>query len=142
MGEEHYSLSEQSDIDILRNALEHGWDADTSVYDSGEWTEDNPAYGQCAASACVVQDYLGGEIVNVDYELPDGETESHYFNDIDGVVVDFTEQQFPDEAERVRGTEKREEFETTREYVLSYDPTVKRYELLSERVTRFLQEHV
>lgn len=129
---------QQSDIDILRNALEQAWSAETSTYDE-DWSPDNPAYGQCAATACVVQDYLGGEIRNAYVDEPmEDDPVSHYFNDVDGVTVDFTLQQFSDDALIPMGQRKPKEFESTREYVLSYPETEERYELLSERVEDYI----
>jgi hypothetical protein len=73
----------------LEKAIRESWDAKTSSYPE-DWNEDNPAYGQCAVTALVVNDYLGGEIVNANVPLPSGKYESHYFNLVDGKEIDLT----------------------------------------------------
>ena len=101
----------------VRNA----WAADTSSDPS--WSEDNPPLGQCAVTALVVQDRLGGDLLRVV-----NEGESHYYNRLpDGTEFDLTRAQFstwdPTPAE-VRD----------RAYVLSFPATVARYERLVERI--------
>ncbi|MFN3220040.1 MAG: hypothetical protein ACE367_26410 [Acidimicrobiales bacterium] len=61
------------DLDSLAAALRASWQSDTS--DCPDlWTTANPARGQCAVTAKVVQDHFGGTVVlaavNV---LPSGE---------------------------------------------------------------------
>ena len=67
-------------VEALRGALEQSWSADTSS--SAAWSEGNRAKGQCAVTACVVQDYLGGDILNSVATLPSGETVSHYLTSL------------------------------------------------------------
>lgn len=102
--------------------LEGAWCAATSA-NPLNWTEDNPALGQCAVTALIVQDYFGGILVRAE-----NEGVSHYWNRIGGVEIDLTRSQFiewtpGDEAER------------DREYVLSFPETKRRYELLLARLT-------
>jgi hypothetical protein len=125
-------------IEALRAALEQSWSVDTSA--ASGWTEANRAKGQCAVTACVVQDYLGGEILNTIATLPTGETVSHYFNLVDGGIVDFTRQQFPDMTRFSKPEQKRKGFASTREFCLSYESTRQRYALLTRRVARHLPE--
>lgn len=124
-------------VEPLRTALHHSWSADTSA--SVGWTETNRAKGQCAVTACVVQDYLGGDILHTVASLPNGETVSHYFNVVDGRIVDLTQRQFPPETHFSASAPKTKGFTTTREYCLSYDSTRRRYEALSTRVAMYLQ---
>lgn len=58
------------------------------------WTEQNPAWGQCAVTALLVQNLLGGELIRTAMD-PYG---SHYYNRLpDGTEVDLTFCQFPAE---------------------------------------------
>ncbi|MFB8003109.1 hypothetical protein [Nocardia sp. NPDC056000] len=119
-------------IEVLQDALWRSWSADTSK--SSGWSERDRAKGQCAMTACVVQDYFGGEIVNTIARLPTGAQVSHYFNIIDGAVVDLTKQQFPLGTEFPDPAPKANGHRTTRDYCLSSEDTRKRYLLLSARV--------
>jgi hypothetical protein len=125
-------------LEALQQALRTCWSADTSA--SSEWSADNCARGQCAVTACVVQDYLGGDILNTVATLPNGETVSHYFNLIDGQAVDCTHQQFPDGTTFSEPAPKTKGFPSTRAYCLSYEHTARRYELLRERVAARLHD--
>lgn len=117
----------------LEKALQKSWSKETS-YSPDLWTVENPAMGQCAVSALVANDYLGGEIVWADAILPDGQKISHYFNLVDGNEVDLTRSQFPDGTAIPRGTMKNKNFSTTRDFMLSNDNTKKRYEILKTAV--------
>lgn len=110
-----------------------------------EWFEelyvkDEPATGQCAVTALVLQDYFGGEIVNsaVLSSRSPGITSSHYFNIIDGKIVDLTRRQFVADVTFSPMTEKLQGFESTREYMLSYPSTVERYDQLKANVEKLL----
>ncbi len=104
----------------LKTALKKSWSKETSA-DPKNWTLKNPSWGQCAVTALVVQDFLGGELVRTVVE-PFG---SHYWNKLpNGKEKDFTRQQFP------KGTQIPEGENRKRDYVLSYPQTVKRYALL------------
>jgi hypothetical protein len=104
--------------------LFEAWCKETSA-SPDSWSEQNPALGQCAISALVVQDLLGGELLRT---IVNGE--SHYWNRLpNGQEVDTTRQQF--------GSEPRIDSPTTvreRSYVLSFPYTVKRYEVLKSRI--------
>lgn len=119
-------------LEALRQAVQSAWTAETSA--SAEWTGANPAKGQCAVTACVVQDYLGGDILHTVATLPGGKTVSHYFNVIDNTHVDLTAGQFPQHTGFSQPTPKTKGFTTTRDYCLSYEHTRQRYELLRARV--------
>jgi hypothetical protein len=58
------------------------------------WTPSNPALGQCAITALLVQDKFGGEILRAVISEKLG---SHYWNRIGGQEVDYTRSQFPAE---------------------------------------------
>jgi len=117
----------------LEKVLQKSWSRETS-YIPEEWDVSNLAIGQCAVTALVVNDYLGGDIVWAEVILPNGQKVSHYFNFINGKEVDFTRSQFPKDTQIPKGIEKKKDFATPREFLLSNDNTRKRYELLKERV--------
>ena len=113
----------------LKLALERSWDENTAF---GEWSHDCVSMNQCAVTALVVQDYFGGELLRC--EMTNGD--SHYWNKLpDGSEADLTSEQF-------KYIEPQPLKETVivrdRGYVLSFPETVKRYELLYERVYDFL----
>lgn len=122
---------------IIQTALEDSWTAETSA-SPDRWSTKNAALGQCATTACVVQDYMGGEIVNSVATLPDGSTDSHYFNIIEGEEVDLTRVQFPEGTIYTPAQPKPGNLDSTRSYVLSYEPTRLRYEELKARVIEAL----
>lgn len=104
----------------LKKLLKAAWSKETSA-DPKNWTLKNPSWGQCAITALIVQDFLGGELVRTVVE-PFG---SHYWNKLpNGKEKDFTRQQFPKGTRVPRGESRK------RSYVLSYPPTVKRYAAL------------
>ncbi|OHA48911.1 MAG: hypothetical protein A2806_04430 [Candidatus Terrybacteria bacterium RIFCSPHIGHO2_01_FULL_48_17] len=114
--------------------LERAWSRATSA-DPHNWSRKNPAWGQCAVTACIVQDQFGGTLLRVNVFVPEvSEPISHYFNQLpDGSVIDLTRKQFPDGALFSPPQER------TRQYVL--DPkftTRKRYMLLKRRLRKCL----
>ena len=62
-------------IDTVNNKYKENWD------------KSNPTYGQCAVTSILVQELFGGDI----YKF---EQEDHYYNLIEGRVVDLTKEQF------------------------------------------------
>jgi hypothetical protein len=124
-------------LEALDRALRLSWSAETSA--ATEWTSANQAKGQCAVTACVVQDYLGGDILNTITTMPDGTSVSHYFNLIAGEPVDLTEHQFPPDTRFSEPAPKTKGLPSTRAYCLSYEHTNQRYQLLRKRVAAHLQ---
>lgn len=111
---------------IMVEALRRAWCKDTSSVPD-EWSPANPARGQCAVTALVVQDLLGGTLLRITVS-----GESHYFNQLpDGELLDLTLSQF--EAPSIGAHCE----ERSREYVLSYPATVARYSTL---LGRFAEE--
>lgn len=114
----------------LHQLIEQGWFAGTSSNEN--WSYDLPEAGQCAVTALIVQDILGGELHRA---LVNGE--SHYWNQLDdGTVIDLTRSQFTTplviEDEVIRD----------REYVLSNAHTKHRYETLRWRLRDVLASYV
>lgn len=110
-------------LEKLEELLENCWTKETSV-DPKNWNIFNPAWGQCAVTALVVQDFMGGQLLKA--VIPTGKDQiSHYWNLLpDGKEVDLTSKQFSD------GIILKNEHLKERHYVLSYPATKKRYVLL------------
>lgn len=108
----------------LERALKQSWGRETS-YDPIGWTTTNPAWGQCAVTSLVVQDFLGGEVLRaVAGELV------HYWNrTAAGHEVDLTICQF-EAALRLTEPATPED----RAVTLAWPETARRYELLRSRV--------
>ncbi len=120
-------------LSSLKLAIDSSWGPDTSS-DPVKWSESNRAYGQCAVTALVIQDFFGGSLLRVEAQGPDGKV-SHYYNRLrDGNIIDLTRRQFP-EGTKFSNPEYRE-----REYVLSYPATASRYEVLRNRVSLMLTQ--
>lgn len=80
---------------LMLECVSESWNRETS-YDPDGWSEDNPSYGQCAVTALVLNDLLGGQIYRcVSYQLE--KRVSHYFNIIYNEIVDLTRGQFSDQ---------------------------------------------
>src|SRR5216683_953841 len=71
----------------LFTAVRDAWTAETSA--DPRWSAACPSLGQCAVTALVIQDYLGGELMRG--EVDGG---SHYWNVIQGKTIDLTRDQF------------------------------------------------
>lgn len=87
-----------------------------------QWNDDNKTLGHCAIVALIINDYFGGYIckIKVDY---------HYFNLIDGEIVDLTSGQFKN-----NNISYSDYIIKTREDVLMNEDTKKRYEILKLKV--------
>jgi hypothetical protein len=123
-------------LPAINEALQKSWSAETSNTD--EWSSDNPSLGQCAVTACIVQYYIGSDIVNSVATLPNGTEISHYLNLINGKYIDLTIQQFTDGTTFSSPKPKQKNFPSTREYCLSYKNTNKRYEILKAKVAKYI----
>ncbi|WP_425438787.1 YunG family protein [Propionibacterium cyclohexanicum] len=116
-------------LEELIAALRNAWSADTSVAPD-QWTPSTPSQGQCAVTALVLQDYLGGELRR---GLVDGL--SHYWLTTDsGKEVDLTLNQFRNPTVTLTGVRERD-------YLLSSVSTRRRYKLLANSVARQIREH-
>lgn len=108
-------------IGPLAEAIREAWSSETSIDE--RWNGERPSLGQCAVTALVVQDYLGGELLRAEVEGV-----SHYWNRLpDGTEIDLTRDQFtrfsPSQIET-----------RSRDYVLSFPGTAHRYRLLGDRI--------
>jgi hypothetical protein len=114
-------------LDEVRDALRLAWSRATSADPDG-WSQHNPALGQCAVSALIVQDFFGGDLLRADVGGA-----GHYWNRLpDGSSIDLTIEQFGEVAKI--GIEE----ERPRSYVMSFASTQRRYELLMDRVRQGL----
>jgi hypothetical protein len=108
----------------LFKAVRVSWSRDTS-YEPERWSDDNPAWGQCAVTALVLQDYLGGELRRV----TDGAETTHFWIAVDGEDIDLTLEQFDLVPIWIEGP-----MAVGREGVLAWPDTRRRYEALRDRV--------
>lgn len=108
-------------LDELFKFLELCWSRDTSADPDG-WTRENPAWGQCAVTALVTQDFFGGEILRASLEDVAGYQymRSHYWNRLpSGAQLDLSQRQFDRLAyDKIPPGETR-----TREYLMSNEGT-------------------
>lgn len=129
----------QADLDTLIKALHQSWGADT-CFDASEWSENNPARGQCVVSSLIVQDYLGGDLLR--YEIDEGELhEKHYCNLLEnGTILDTTGIQYKNPVNMRLKPVNLDGFGSVREKRLSEPETRKRYEILKDRVEKYISQ--
>lgn len=121
----------------VQQALEKSWTKLTSR-NPDEWSPENPARGQCAVSALIVQDILGGELQKVETNF-NGKIEGHFRNiSSAGNVIDTTRSQYPKEQEFEPRDINLRGYSTAREKLLADDDTRKRYETLKARMLKQL----
>ena len=87
-----------------------------------EWNEKNKSFGMCAITSLIVNDIFGGEICKIYV----GDI-SHYFNMIDGRIVDLTAGQFNFDID-YRGYKI-----VDRNSILN-DESIERYNILKQRL--------
>jgi hypothetical protein len=76
----------------MRKVLEKCWSFKTSVCFNPDIAP--LSYGQCAPSAIVTYEKFGGEILKTVVKKHDGNSIRHFYNYIDGQIVDLTADQF------------------------------------------------
>ena len=108
----------------LFDVIKSSWTR-TSSYDPEGWDRSNPALGQCAITALVVQDYLGGEL----RRASDGDKTTHYWGVVDGREVDLTLEQFDEPPTWTEAPTR-----VDREHILAWPDTRRRYIELRDRV--------
>jgi hypothetical protein len=91
-------LGEQRPLTLadLEAAISASWSLQTSdPTDVPFWSPDEPSRGQCAVTALVVHDLLGGQLLEAEVHHADGSPQGfHYWNRLAGVDVDLTRRQF------------------------------------------------
>ena len=117
-------------LSAIEAAIRDSWSAETcDELDEESWSPAHPSVGQCAATAYVVHDLLGGRLLGAEVRNPDGSLQGHhYWNLLDGgIEVDLTLEQFRD-GEVVQAPEVMERIHETP------DPGASRYLLLRDLV--------
>lgn len=118
-------------IDKLIDALRFSWDKDTAAIGSEDAGLGKP-HGQCAVTALVVQDYLGGTLMRCAFPLNGG---SHYWNLIPAVgEIDLTREQYEHDRSIPRGAEIHDRVNILESDRAKAAKTRERYDLLSKRV--------
>jgi hypothetical protein len=112
-------------LESLEAAIRGAWSLETSD-EPENWTPDNPAAGQCAVTARVVRDYLGGDVLVAGVVLDGRRVNRHAWNVLQsGLTIDLTREQF-------RGGELLEAPAIEQQLLADRNP--ERYELLAARV--------
>jgi hypothetical protein len=83
-------------LDDVEAAIRASWSLETcDPTDVERWTPANPSLGQCAVTALVLHDLLGGELLEAEVRRTDGSQQGfHYWNRLAGVDIDLTRAQF------------------------------------------------
>lgn len=117
----------------VTEALNAAWGPDTCApEDIGDWSEENPARGQCATTAVVVHDYFGGDLVRGEVHVRGERVDFHWRNRLpDGSEIDLTREQFSVQESVIGGVYVPRPTGWTR---LDYE-----YSLLSGRVAEHLK---
>ena len=78
-------------LDQLYAVLRKAWNNRTCFKSCQySWNPSDPSYGQCTITAALVHDMFGGTI----RKIWNKDRSTHYFNEIRGVYVDLTREQF------------------------------------------------
>jgi hypothetical protein len=82
----------------LESAISASWSLETcDPTDVPSWTAAEPSQGQCAVTALVLHDFLGGQLLEAEVLHADGSHQGfHYWNRFAGIDVDLTRRQFRD----------------------------------------------
>jgi len=121
---------------FLREAIEHSWDEDTS-YCPDKWTPTNPSLGQCAVTALIVHKFsnLPTALIRGEIQTAHGNRETHYWDEYEGVPIDWTWQQFPLGSSIL----DYQEVDPTKLFLDGWFS--KRYTILEDRVIKYLKDH-
>lgn len=84
-------LDANNPIELFELLLYTGWDKDTSS-ESSSWNEQKPYIGQSAATAILLQQCFGGDICLTNFP-----SKAHYFNRVNGIIVDLTRCELQDD---------------------------------------------
>lgn len=115
----------------VKKIIKMSWKKETCYPTSQkDWSKENPSLGQCAVTSLIINDFLGGKIMRC---MCNGM--SHYYNLINGEIIDLTVDQFAGEIPDYPNGEER-----TRDYLLSSSDTKNRYlNLLNQVKENFLK---
>jgi hypothetical protein len=113
--------------------LRRAWSVKTSVLPD-IWSAERPALGQSAATACTLQDLLGGDIIESRLVLADGREYSHFANVVDGLVIDLAQTETERVASIAAVAGGHEGFPSMRAYVLAQPGVDKSYAALTARI--------
>ncbi len=121
-------------LKFLTKVIQKAWGKDTCYPPSAkDWTQENPAFGQCAITALIVQDYYSGNLLYCEHN-------HHYWNELpNNKEVDLSESQFK------HGVIVCKDEVRSREYVLNSKAgkeanTPVRYRILKQRIKQNLPE--
>ena len=117
----------------LAPRLRRAWTAETSLLPAS-WTADRPAFGQSAATACVLQDLLGGEILESRLVMADGFAYSHFANIVDGLVIDLAQSETERAADVIAAPGDHAGYPSMRAYVLAQPGVEQSYAALTARI--------
>jgi len=83
-------------LGTVEAVIRANWSIETcDPIDVPNWSAANPASGQCAVTALVVRDLLGGQLLEAEVLRPDGSRQGfHYWNRLPGFDLDLTREQF------------------------------------------------
>ena len=88
------------------------------------WNENNKCLGMCAITSLVVNDYFNGQICKI---YVDGN--SHYFNLIEGKIIDLTSSQFNHEIDY-------NNYQIIDRNKILTDNTEQRYNILKKKINK------
>lgn len=94
-------------------ALEKSWSLETAK----QWSQENPANGQCNVTAAVINELFGGEVLKT--RLPGT---WHYYNRIDGQRYDLTDSQFKRPRARFAAPESYDDITSSNEEAMTGIP--------------------
>jgi hypothetical protein len=93
---DHFGSERPLTLADLESAIRASWSLETcDPTDVPTWTPGEPSQGQCAVTALVLHDFLGGQLLEAEVHNADGSQQGfHYWNRFAGVDVDLTRRQF------------------------------------------------
>jgi hypothetical protein len=122
-------------LEEIEPVIRAAWSEQTCDPVDLPWSPANPSRGQCAVTAFVLHDLLGGDLLSAEVLNADGSSQGwHTWNRLpDGTEVDLTAEQFaPDEVLQQPVTFQREPGPP--------DPCAKQYDVLRSRVIATLEK--
>lgn len=114
-------------LEQVSNELRKCYSKDTAYPKCKEkWNVNNLTCGQCAITALIIQECFGGTI----HRISVNENETHYFNIINGNIIDLTKEQF--DVENIKIEYEPNEL-VSKEKILSNSNTKERYNILKKK---------